>query len=78
MPEPRHDRAATVPVRVTLEPGSRDPAAYQRRIRSGRVRGRKGPDGSLPVEIRNGLPWKPYVYRGLGYDIYESAEDGDA
>jgi hypothetical protein len=22
-------------------------------------------------EIRNGLPWKPYVYNGRGYDIYE-------
>lgn len=77
MPEPRRDRAATVPARVTLEPGKRDPAAYQRRIRSGRVRGRRGAVGSLPVEIRNGLPWRPYVYRGLGYDIYEKEGDGE-
>ena len=20
--------------------------------------------------IRNGIPWKPYTYRGAGYDIY--------
>lgn len=26
-------------------------------------------------EIRNGIPWKPYVYRGLGYDVLEPEED---
>jgi hypothetical protein len=32
-----------------------------------------GSDGSLPGGPRNGLPAaKPYVYRGLGYDIYAS------
>ena len=24
-----------------------------------------------PRPVRNGIPWKPYVYRGRGYDIYE-------
>jgi hypothetical protein len=23
--------------------------------------------------VRNGIPWKPYVYRGLGYDLFEVA-----
>jgi hypothetical protein len=26
-------------------------------------------------EVRNGIPWKPYVYRGLGYDQLEPAQE---
>ena len=27
-------------------------------------------------EIRNGIPWKPYRYNGLGYDQITGEEDG--
>ena len=31
-----------------------------------------GPDSKPdPRPIRNGLPFRPYVYRGRGHDIYE-------
>ena len=74
MPELRHDGPrlnAAIP--VTLELQSRDPAAARRRYRRGTMPRdcSRGVDGSLPVEVRNGLPeFRPYVYRGLGYDIY--------
>lgn len=76
MPEPRRDRTSEVTIRVTLEPGSRDPSATRRRYRRGWRSGynggtrlvRPGEGGSVPFEIRNGLPFKPYVYRGTGFD----------
>ena len=50
--------------RYTAEQHGSDPWAFQRH-------GRAEPDRR---EIRNGLPeFVPYVYRGLGYDIYEEA-----
>jgi hypothetical protein len=51
------------PVAIVYDPDHRAKSAAQRRRR----RGRSGP---VPVEVRNGLPFKPYVYRGLGYDQY--------
>jgi hypothetical protein len=75
MPEPRYTVSVAPGIRVTLEPSSRDPAAMRRRYRHGTApegvtRGGQRA-GALPVEIRNGLPpFKPYVYRGLGYDQY--------
>jgi hypothetical protein len=49
---------------------SRPTEAWEQRQRRA---GRLIPVGSraqriIPRPIRNGLPWKPYTYRGLGYD----------
>ena len=68
MPEPRAGRLPSTNIRVTLEPETRDSAAARRRQRAGRPGyGRKG---AVAIEIRNGLPFRPYIYRGLGYDQY--------
>jgi hypothetical protein len=67
MPEPRYLERVNVS-RVTLEPGSRDRAAAKRRQRAGKGNGRSGSFAQMPVEIRNGIPFKPYVYRGRGGD----------
>jgi hypothetical protein len=70
MPEPRYLERVRIS-RVTLEPNSRDQAAAKRRQRNGRLTGAHGGSSAqMPVEIRNGLPFRPYVYRGLGYDQY--------
>ena len=76
MPEPRtlSGRERRTLAAITYEPSAGDPAAYSRRYRAGNRRGRGA--GAIPVEIRNGLPFKPYVYRGAGWDIYTG--DGDA
>ena len=68
MPEPRRDRSTDAALRVTLEPNSRDSAAAKRRHRAGKISEHRGSFAQMPVEVRNGLPFKPYVYRGLGYD----------
>lgn len=74
MPEPRQPFSLAPAVRVSLEPSSRDPVAMRRRYRHGTVPqgvtrgGARYASGALPVEIRNGVSFKPYVYRGLGYD----------
>jgi hypothetical protein len=73
MPEPRYAERMTTDLRVTLEPGRRDLAAAKRRNRAGKLAGHG--QASMPVEIRNGLPFKPYIYRGLGYDQYERDDD---
>ncbi|HEV2372086.1 MAG TPA: hypothetical protein VGS19_07955 [Streptosporangiaceae bacterium] len=77
MPEPRFTVSVVPAIRVTLEPSSRDKAAMRRRYRHGTVprgvsRGMSTTgSAALPVEIRNGLPeFRPYVYRGLGYDQF--------
>ena len=52
-------------------------AEEKRRSRRGDVQATRG--GGLRAvwtETRNGLPdFKPYVYRGEGYDIYEEDEE---
>ena len=58
---------------ITFEPPGRDSAAYQRRYRHGRRM-----DRGFPIEVRNGLPeFRPYVYRGLGYDQLTAHLGGD-
>lgn len=75
MPEPRRDAAPVLGARFTLEKQARDPVATRRRYRHGTMpenvsHGVGGIGGSLPVEIRNGMPpFRPYVYRGTGHDI---------
>lgn len=85
MPEPRYTINTRVPVRISLEPSSRDQTAMRRRYRHGTVPqgvvrgGGRFTAGALPVEIRNGLPeFKPYVYQGLGYDQYGDDDDADS
>jgi hypothetical protein len=73
MPEPRYSERLHV-TRASLEPSSRDKAAAQRRYRAGKRNGHD-PVGAIPFEIRNGLPFKPYVYRGLGYDQFGDDDD---
>ena len=77
MPEPRRSMLKSAAIRVILEPATRDLAAAQRRTRAGKRIGRHGASAGMPVEVRNGLPFKPYVYRGLGYDQMEAAIDAD-
>ena len=59
------------PVVIVYDHHARDETAAQRRRR----RGQRGP---VPIEVRNGLPFKPYVYRGVGWDIYDGTGDEDA
>lgn len=64
-------------------PEPRTPAAWERLTRPARFAFAPGAEtarpGTVPVEIRNGLPeFKPYVYRGVGYDIYSGEGDDDA
>jgi hypothetical protein len=56
------------PVAIVYDPDTRAKSAAQRRRR-------RGASGPVPVEVRNGLPFKPYVYRGVGYDIYTGDDD---
>ena len=51
------------PAAIVFDPDTRAKSAAQRRRRH-------GSSGPVPVEIRNGLPFRPYIYRGLGYDQY--------
>ena len=64
-------------VRIVFEPGRRNPAAMRRRYRNGTAAytGKDPEGGALPVEIRNGRPFKPYVYLGLGYDQLTGERD---
>jgi hypothetical protein len=48
-------------------------AEEKRRLRAG-LRSQGGPGSAALIwqaPPRNGLPFRPYVYRGLGYDQYE-------
>jgi len=72
MPESRAGRLPSTNIRVTLEPETRNPAAARRRQRAGRPG--YGSKGAVAVEIRNGLPFRPYIYRGLGYDQMEASD----
>lgn len=58
MPEPRRLREldSHLPA-ISLQSQATRQAEAARRRRSGTA-------GRVPVEIRNGLPFKPYVYRG--------------
>lgn len=55
------------PVQARVADGSS--STYQRRYRSGL----RGMVWGTP---RNGLPWKPYVYRGTGRDQSGADDDG--
>lgn len=57
----RERYSVSQPIQARVADGSSN--AYQRRYRAG-LR------GMVWGQPRNGLPWKPYVYRGRGYDIY--------
>ena len=73
MPEPRRrrDLDSHLPA-LALETHASRPATATNRRRRGRT-------GPVPTEIRNGLPdLKPYVYRGVGYDIYTGLGDDNA
>ena len=69
MPEPRRLREldSHLPA-IALELHSARPAEATRRRR-------RGLSGSVPVEIRNGLPFKPYRYQGTGYDQLTGGDD---
>lgn len=65
---PRHPTRGSAP-RGTALPQARTitDTEYQRLRRSGDwERGRRGEDRLVWSQPRNGLPWKPYVYRGAG------------
>lgn len=67
----RQDRYP-VAVTITLEPTSRNPAAHRRRLRAGGATSGHDARGTVPTQVRNGLPLlRPYVYNGTGYDQYE-------
>ena len=73
MPEPRNleGRERHGLPSVTFETtDARGEPEYQRRCRAGGRRPR-----GVPVEVRNGLPFKPYVYRGVGYDQFTGEDD---
>jgi hypothetical protein len=64
VPEPRDDsRALAAPRPVQIDASTRDAAAYAARRR----RGDSGPFKGKPVEIRNGLPFRPYQVPGLEF-----------
>ena len=59
-------------VSLTLEPTTRDEAAYQRmRRKGGFAPGHSGRQrGTVPTAFRNGLPDRvDYVYNGTGEDV---------
>jgi hypothetical protein len=63
------ERLTASPVPIVFDAHSRDATASKRRWRH-------GARGPVPVEIRNGLPpFRPYVYRGLGYDQLTGDDD---
>jgi hypothetical protein len=64
--QPRLPLAAS----ITLEPTTRDEAAYQRMRRAGRFAPGHTARGTVPTGFRNGLP-EPvhYAYRGTGVDV---------
>ena len=85
MPEPRASRgrdfSASAPIQFDSSERTRElENLYQRKRRSDALPGNRtirAMRGAVPVEVRNGIPWKPYVYRGLGYDQMEAAIDAD-
>ena len=62
MPEPRRMRELDSHLPAITREGESSRAAEMRR------RQRHGQLGRVAVEVRNGLPFRPYIYRGLGYD----------
>jgi hypothetical protein len=55
--------------------GVRDEAEAQRLYRRGvRAESRGHAIQIWQEPARNGLPFRPYVYRGRGYDIYETED----
>ena len=62
MPEPRRLREFDSHLPAITREGEASRAAEMRR------RQRRGQLGRVAVEVRNGLPFRPYRYQGLGYD----------
>jgi hypothetical protein len=51
-------------------------AALAHSIRTGSDPWRISPDSRPDGRpVRNGIPWQPYIYRGLGYDQLTGQED---
>ena len=67
MPEPRTSRDLQAVPPVQIDAKNRDASAYQQ----ARRHGESGPFRGKPVEIRNGLPFRPYRYQGAGHDTTE-------